>query len=54
MFSILGEESDDSTWFLDEYSLNPMNSAGDCMAAISEEISASAFMPIVVSLVALL
>lgn len=49
MFSILSEESDDDTWFLEEFDLNPMNAAGDCMAAISEEISASTFMPIMVS-----
>lgn len=50
MFNILSEETDDSTWFLDDYALNPMNAAGDCMAAISDEISASTFMPIIVSL----
>lgn len=48
MFSILSEETDDTTWFLEEFTLNPMNAAGDCMAAISEEISASTFMPIMV------
>jgi len=50
MFNILSEETDDITWFLDDYALNPMNAAGDCMAAISDEISASTFMPIMVSL----
>lgn len=50
MFSILSEETDDPTWFLEEYALSPMNSAGECMAAIAEEISASTFMPIMVSL----
>lgn len=48
MFTILSEESDDDTWFFEEYALNPMNSAGDCMAAISDEISAPTFMPILV------
>lgn len=48
MFNILSEEGDDDTWFLEEYALNPMNAAGDCLAAISEEISASTFMPIMV------
>lgn len=50
MFNILCEETDDDTWFLEEYALNPMNSAGDCMTAIADEISASTFMPILVSL----
>jgi len=50
MFNILSEETDDSTWFLDDYALNPMNAAGDCIAAISDEISAFTFMPIIVSL----
>lgn len=49
MFTILSEETDDDTWFLEEYALNPMNAAGDCLAAIADEISASAFMPILVS-----
>jgi len=49
MFNILSEDNDDATWFLEEYALNPMNAAGDCMAAIAEEISASTFMPIMVS-----
>lgn len=49
MFNILSEETDDDTWFLEEYALNPMNAAGDCLAAIAEEISASTFMPIIVS-----
>lgn len=48
MFNILCEESDDNTWFLEEYAVTPMNAAGDCMAAISDEISASTFMPIIV------
>ncbi|XP_050419977.1 importin-4-like [Adelges cooleyi] len=51
MFSILSEETDDDTWFLEEYALNPMNSAGDCMAAIADEISAAAFMPIMIKLI---
>lgn len=49
MFSILSEDTDDSTWFLEDYTMIPMNAAGDCMAAIAEEISASTFMPIIVS-----
>lgn len=48
MFRILSEDTDDATWFLEGYSLNPLNAAGDCMAAIADEISASAFMPIMV------
>lgn len=48
MFRILSEDTDDDTWFLEGYALNPMNAAGDCMAAIADEISASAFMPIMV------
>lgn len=48
MFNILSEEADDDTWFLEEYTLNPMHTAGDCMAAIADEISASVFMPIMV------
>lgn len=48
MFNILSEETDDDTWFLEEYAINPMNAAGDCMAAIADEISASTFMPIMV------
>ncbi|XP_050539704.1 importin-4-like [Daktulosphaira vitifoliae] len=51
MFSILSEETDDDTWFLEEYALNPMNSAGDCLAAIADEISASTFMPIMIKLI---
>jgi len=51
MFNILSEDNDDSTWFLEEYALNPMNAAGDCMAAIAEEISASTFMPIMIKLI---
>lgn len=50
MFNILCEESNDNTWFLEEYAVTPMNAAGDCMAAIAEEISASTFMPIMVRL----
>lgn len=49
MFSILSEETDDDTWFLEEYGLNPMSAAGECMAAIADELSASTFMPILVS-----
>lgn len=49
MFSILSEETDDDLWFLEEFALNPLNAAGDCMAAIADEISASTFMPIIVS-----
>jgi len=49
MFSILSEETDDDTWFLEEYALNPMSAAGECMAAIADELSASTFMPILVS-----
>ncbi|VVC26841.1 Armadillo-type fold,Armadillo-like helical,Importin-beta, N-terminal domain [Cinara cedri] len=51
MFNILSEETDNDTWFLDEYALNPMNAAGDCMAAIADEISASTFMPIMIKLI---
>jgi hypothetical protein len=49
MFNILSEETDDDTWFLEEYALNPMSAAGECMAAIADELSASTFMPILVS-----
>lgn len=49
MFTILSEESDDETWFLEESNLCPMSAAGECMAAISDQISASAFMPVLVS-----
>lgn len=49
MFNILSEETDDDTWFLEEYTLNPMSAAGDCMGAIADEISAPTFMPIMVS-----
>lgn len=51
MFNILSEVTDDDTWFLEEYALNTMSAAGDCMAAIAEEISASTFMPLMVSLI---
>jgi len=51
MFNILSEETDDDTWFLEEYSVSPMNAAGDCMAAIADELSASTFMPIMVSFI---
>jgi len=51
MFNILSEETDDDTWFLEEYSLSPMSAAGDCMAAIADELSASTFMPIMVSFI---
>lgn len=50
MFNILSEESDDDTWFLEEYDLSPMNAAGDCMGVIADEISAPTFMPIMVRL----
>lgn len=49
MFAILSEESEDDTWFLEENNLCPMSAAGECMAAIADEISASAFMPALVS-----
>lgn len=51
MFNILSEETDDDTWFLEEYSLSPMSAAGDCMTAIADELSASTFMPIMVSFI---
>lgn len=51
MFNILSEETDDDTWFLEEYALSPMSAAGDCMAAIAEELSASTFMPIMIKLI---
>lgn len=51
MFNILSEETIDNTWFLEEYALSPMSAAGDCMAAIADELSASTFMPIMVSCV---
>lgn len=49
MFAILSEESDDDTWFLEENTLCPMSAAGECMGAIADQISASAFMPVLVS-----
>ncbi|XP_022173439.1 importin-4-like [Myzus persicae] len=51
MFNILSEETDDDTWFLEEYALSPMSAAGDCMAAIADELSASTFMPIMIKLI---
>lgn len=51
MFNILSEETDDDAWFLEEFSVSPMSSAGDCMAAIADELSASTFMPILVSFI---
>jgi len=51
MFNILSEKSDDDTWFLEEYDITPMSAAGDCMAAIADELSAPTFMPIMVSFI---
>ncbi|XP_015365619.1 PREDICTED: importin-4-like [Diuraphis noxia] len=51
MFNILSEETDDDTWFLEEYAISPMSAAGDCMAAIADELSASTFMPILIKLI---
>ncbi|KAL4119196.1 hypothetical protein QTP88_012040 [Uroleucon formosanum] len=51
MFNILSEETDDDAWFLEEFSVSPMSSAGDCMAAIADELSASTFMPILIKLI---
>lgn len=51
MFNILSEETDDDTWFLEEYDTSSMSAAGECMAAIADELSASTFMPILVSFI---
>ncbi|KAL5244737.1 hypothetical protein ACI65C_012147 [Semiaphis heraclei] len=51
MFNILSEETDDDTWFLEEYDTSSMSAAGECMAAIADELSASTFMPILIKLI---